>query len=147
MKVILLQDVKNLGKENELINVKPGYARNFLFPNSLAVSANELNLKKAEEEKKKKDKLAEEKLKETQEIVSKLDGLEVEISAKTGKKSEVFGSINKTKISQALSEMGYQIKPAQIDLKESIKETGEFPVKIIFSHNLEAEIKVIIISE
>ena len=147
MKVILLQDVDNLGKKNEVVLVKPGYARNFLFPKKIAIPATRTNLKKAEIEKEKKAKLDEEKLKEIQGAASKLDGVEVEIPVKIGEKSEVFGSVNKSRVSQALKEMGFEVKPTQINLEEPIKELGEFPIKVNFPHNLEAEIRVIIVEE
>jgi len=147
MKIILLKEVKNLGKENEIVNVKPGYARNFLFPRNLAIPATGSNLKKAEIKKAKQMEKEKGKLQKIQDLASKLEGVEVEIPVKIGEKSEVFGSVNKTKISKALEEMGFKIKPSQLELKEPIKELGEFPVKVNFSHNLEVEINVMVVEE
>jgi len=147
MKVILLQDIKNLGKENEVVNVKPGYARNFLFPKNLAVLATGSSLKRVEKKKEKQMKKDQEKLKKIQETASKLGGVEVEISVKVGEKSEVFGSVSRSKISKSLKEMGFEIKPSQVELEKPIEELGEFPVKITFPHNLETEIRVIVIEE
>jgi len=147
MKVILQQDVENLGKKNDIVQVKPGYARNFLFPRKLAVPATLTNLKMIKKKKEEKTELEKEKLKEFQRQASKLDGIEVEIPVKMGDKGQAFGSVNKSKISKILEEMGFKVKPSQIILEEPIKELGEFPVKVSLPHNLEAEVRVIVTEE
>ncbi|MCK4781476.1 50S ribosomal protein L9 [Candidatus Parcubacteria bacterium] len=147
MKVILLQDIENMGKKYDVKNAKDGYARNFLFPKNLAKLADPSALKWLESRKKIKAKKTEQELKNVQETASKLDGLEVAISVKAGEEGQLFESINQQKISEKLKELGFEIKKTQIDLKEPIKEIGEFPIKLKFEHNLEVEIKVIITEE
>lgn len=144
MKVILLRDVENLGRKNEVKDVPAGFVRNFLVPKDLAVLANEESLSKLETQKKIDEEKAEEELKETEKMVAKLDGAEIEIEANIGSKGQLFESINKQKISEKLKESGYNVLKEQIELASPIKETGEFPVKLKFDHNLEAEIKIII---
>lgn len=147
MKVILLQDVENLGKKYEVKNVKAGHARNFLIPKGLAKPATKEVLKWLETQKEIEEKRAEEELKKAQEIASKLDGQEVTIPVKVGEEGQLFESITLQKIWEKLKELGFEIKKGQIDLTEPIKELGEFPIKIKFEHNLEAEVKVIVTEE
>lgn len=147
MKVILLEDVENVGKKYEVKDVKPGYARNFLLAKNLAKTATQKNLKWLEGEKELIDQKAEENLKEVQELASKLDDIEVPITVKVGPEGQLFESITPVKIAEKLKEMGFNVKKSQIVLEENIKKPGEFPVKITLDHNLEAEVRVIISGE
>lgn len=147
MRVILLKDVENLGKKYEIKEVKAGYARNFLIPQGLARPVTKEVLKWLEVQKEIGAKKTEEELKNIQDFVSKVDGLELSFPVKVGEKGELFESITTQKISEKLKTLGFEIKKTQIDLKEPIKELGEFPVKIHFEHNLEAEIRAIITEE
>ncbi|KPJ56712.1 hypothetical protein AMJ49_04105 [Parcubacteria bacterium DG_74_2] len=147
MKVILLQDIENLGKKYDVKEVKAGYARNFLIPKGLVKSADQASLKWLKAQKKIKLEKTEEELKQIQELASKLDGLEINIPVKIGEEKQLFESINQQKISEKLKELGFNIKKSQIDLKEPIKEIGEFPIKLKLEHNLETEIRVIITEE
>jgi len=147
MRVILLKDIENVGKKYEIKEVKDGYARNFLFPQGLAKQATKKNIKFIEEQKEELAQKAEEELKEIQKNVSAIDGQEVIIPVKVGEDGQLFESINQQKIYEKLKELGFEVKKKQIELGEPIKELGEFPMKIKFEHNLEAEIRIIIIEE
>jgi len=147
MRVILLQDVENLGKKYDVKEVANGYARNFLIPKGLARIATEENLKWLETQKEIEAKKAEEELKRIQEIAANIDGQEIIIPVKVGEEDQLFESITFQKIYEKLKELGFEIKKNQIDLSEPIKELGEYPVKIKFEHNLEAEIRVIVVEE
>ena len=147
MRIILLQDIENLGKKYEIKEVKDGYARNFLIPKGLAKPATEEALKWLETQKEAEAKKAEEELKIVQERATAIDGQEVIIPVKIGEDGQLFESITSQKISEKLKELGFEIRKTQIDLLEPIKELGEFPVKIKFEYNLEAEIRVIVIEE
>ncbi len=147
MKVILLEDVENVGKQYEVKSVKAGYARNFLIPKNLAKLATKQALKWLANQKEIMGKRAEEDLKKAQELASKIDGMEVNILVKVGPEGQLFESINNIKISERLKVMGFNVKKSQINLKDPIKELGEFPVKISLDHNLETEINVIITEE
>ena len=144
MKVILLENVDNLGKKNEIKDVPAGFARNFLIPKGLVLVATEENIKKIEEQKVKDEEKSSKELEKMEKQASQLDGMEVVIEVTTGKEGQLFQSVNKQKISEQLKEMGFDVDKNNIDLKSPIKEQGEFPVKIKFEHNLEAEIKVIV---
>ena len=147
MKVILLEDVEDVGKKFDVKEVKDGHARNLLIPNKLAKPATKQNLKWLEIQKEALEKVAEEDLNKWEALASKIDGLEVPIAVKVGKEEELFESINAQKIAEKLKEMGYNVKKTHIKLEDPIKSIGEFPVKVNLDHNLEAEIKVIISAE
>lgn len=147
MKVILLQDVKDLGEKFAIKEVADGYAKNFLIPKGLAKLASKKNLKWLEEQKQTMTQQAEEELKENQQLALKIDGLELVVPVKTKSDGRAFGSISSTKIANLLKEKGFDIKRSQIGLEKPIKEVGEWPVKIFLPHGLEAEIRVIIEEE
>jgi len=147
MRVVLLQDVENLGKKYDVKEVADGYARNFLIPKGLAKPATEEALQWLAIQKEIETKRAEEDLKKVQEIASAVDDQEIIIPVKVGEQDELFESITAQGIAEKLKELGFDIKKTQIALSEPIKELGEFPVKIKFEHNLEAEIKVIVVEE
>ena len=147
MRIILLQDVENLGKKYEVKEVADGYARNFLIPKGLAKPATKENLKWLETQKEIEVKKAEEELKKVEAVATNIDGQEIIIPVKIGEEGQLFESITSQKIYEKLKELGFEIKKSQIDLPEPIKELGEYPVKIKFEHNLEAEIKIIVVEE
>ncbi|MFH1656218.1 MAG: 50S ribosomal protein L9 [Candidatus Nealsonbacteria bacterium] len=147
MKVILLQDIENIGKKYEVKEVKNGYARNFLIPKDLVKPATKQALKWLEAQKEILEENAEIELKKVQEMVSNIDGQEIMISVKVGDKGQFFEKIDEKDIIIKIKEMGFDIKKNQVELENPIEELGEFPVKIKFQHNLEAELKVIITEE
>lgn len=144
MKVILLKDVPNTGKKNEVKEVSSGFARNFLIAKGLAILADDDSLKKLEMKKEVEAERAADELKETEAVVSKIDGQEVEIEVKVGSEGQLFQAISKQKISERLKEMGFNVNKDDVLLETPIKEIGEFPIKLKFAHNLEAEIRIII---
>ena len=147
MKVILLKDIENIGEKFEIKDVANGYAKNFLIPKSLVKLATKENLKWLESQKAIITEKAEAELKHVQEIVSKMDGLEIVVPVKTAKQDKIFGSITSNKIAELLEEQGFKIKKSQIQLESPIKEVGERQVKISFPHGLEAEIRIIVEEE
>jgi len=147
VKVILLQDIEDLGKKYEIKEVKNGHARNFLIPKKMARAATKQALKWLESQKEVIEKEMEEDLKKAQAIASQLDGLELNISVKVGDEGQLFESIGAQKIVEKLKDMGFEFKKSQIKLENPIKELGDFPISINLDHNLEAEIKVIVTAE
>jgi large subunit ribosomal protein L9 len=145
MRVVLLADVENLGKKNEVKEVKDGFARNFLLPKGLAKIATKEALRELDLRQEIEEKSADEELKKIQALASSIDGQEVTISVRVGENDQLFGSVGPQKIYEEMKKAGFNIKKKQIELPEPIKNLGEFPVKIKFEHNLEAEITVIVI--
>jgi len=144
MKVILLKDVENVGKQFEIKEVADGHARNLLIPQGLVKPATKEAVAWIETQREILTKKAEEELKGVQELASKLDDFELQIPVKVGDEGQLFEQINSQKIADRLKEVGLEVKKSQVRLEEPIKEIGEFPVKLTFDHNLEAEIKVIV---
>ena len=147
MKVILLEDIEKLGKKFDIKEVANGHALNFLIPKGMAKKVTKETLKWLNAQKEILAKKSEEELKKTQEFASSIDGQEIIIPVKLGEEGQLFESITSQKIVEKIKELGFEVKKTQIDLVEPIKELGEFPIKIKFEHNLEAEIKVIITEE
>ncbi len=144
MKVILIQDVENLGKKYEIKYVKNGYARNFLIPKGLAIPATKDKIAWAQEQLKKQVQEAEERLKEVQKIAEKLDGQEIMFDVRVGEKDQLYESITQTKIAKKLKEMGFEVSKNQIKLENPIKEIGEYQIKIALEEGLEPEVTVIV---
>ena len=146
MKIILLQDVKALGKKGDLVEVKDGYARNAILPKKLGVEAtaknmNDLKLQKANEEK-----VAAENLAAAKALADELKDKEIVVSLKTGEGGKTFGSISSKEISEeAKKQLGYDIDKKKIVMKESIKSIGVHTVNIKLHAKVTAELKVKIV--
>jgi len=148
MKVILMKDIPKVGKKNEIKNVADGYGRNFLIANKLAKPANESTIRQLESEQELLAKQAEADLKMEEEVVTQLDGQEIEIKAKADEGGKLYGSITAAKLVKILKDKGFEVAKNNIKLVEPIKETGEYDDIIIeMSHGLEAKIKIIVIPE
>ncbi len=145
MKVILLEDVKALGKKGEIVNVNDGYARNFILPKKLGLEAtsknlNDLKLKKANEAR-----LAQEQLEEAQALGKKIEAGKVELAIKIGEGGRAFGSVSSKEIASAVKEqMGYDIDKKKIQLKDAIKALGTHTVPVKLHPKVTAELKVIV---
>ncbi|MDD3570169.1 MAG: 50S ribosomal protein L9 [Lachnospiraceae bacterium] len=146
MKVILLEDVKSVGKKGEVVNASEGYAKNFLIPRKLGVEAtasnmNEIKLKKQSEDKRKAEELAAAK-----ELKAKLEEKTVKIPVKTGDNGKLFGSVTNKEIAVALEEQaGIKVDKKKIVLDDQIKMVGEKTVVIKIHPQVSAELKVAII--
>jgi large subunit ribosomal protein L9 len=147
MKVILLKDIPDLGKRGEIKNAADGHARNFLIPKKLVKIATDKAIKELEQEKVIEAQKAEQALQHVEEVVSQIDGLEIEVPTKMDESGKLYGSINDQKVSLLFKDRGFDIKKNQIKILQPIKEVGEYPITISFDHGLEAEIKLIIIDE
>ena len=147
MKVILKEDIPNLGKAGQIVNVKDGYARNFLFPKGLALLADEKNMKLLEYQKKKIEEEAKKKRQDTQSIFERLSQVNLKISAKAGEDQKLFGSITSKDIANALEKEGFAIDKKQITVSEPIKRIGEYEVEVKLHENITAKVKVTIIPE
>ncbi len=146
MKVILLKDIEKLGKKYDVKEVSDGYARNYLIPNDLVKMANLKNMEWLKRVKKEEQEKAKEELKKIQEKASKIDGYELTISLQIKEDGKFFAPLDTQGILEALKKAGFEeIKKSQIVLENKIEEPGEHLIKIKLPHNLEAEIKVIVI--
>ena len=143
MKVILLQDVKSLGKKDQIVEVSDGYARNMLLPKKLGMEAtsknlNDLKLKKAHE-----DKVAAEVLADAQALAAQIEKESITLSIKMGENGRTFGSISSKEIAEAIkSQLGHDIDKKKIVMKDSIKAIGSFTVKGKLHPEVQAELSV-----
>ena len=141
MKVILLQDIKNVGKKDEIINANDGYARNFLFPKKMALEATKDNLLKLQA---KKDSIQNKKnieIAENKKIAEKIKNITLDLKVKAGVNGKTFGGITSKEISEELSKQyKISIDKKKIDLKETIKTLGRFSVDIKFGDGVNAKL-------
>ena len=148
MKVILLQDVKALGKKGEIVNVNDGYARNFILPKKLGLEATGKNLNDLKLQKANEEKIAQQILDEAKELAKKLEAGKVELAIKIGEGGRAFGSVSSKEIAVAVNEqMGYDIDKKKIQLKDSIKTLGTHNVPVKLHPKVTAELKVIVTEE
>jgi large subunit ribosomal protein L9 len=128
IQVILQQDLKNLGKSGELVKVRPGYARNYLIPRSLAMPATVTNVKQIEHQQRISAASAAKSRAEAMGLAEKIGALTVTITRKVGEEDRLFGSVTTKDIAAALKEKGYDIDRKKIELNDPIRTAGTFPV-------------------
>ncbi|MDD6441893.1 MAG: 50S ribosomal protein L9 [bacterium] len=143
MKVILLEDVKSLGKKGEIVNVNDGYARNFILPKKLGLEATNKNLNDLKLQKQNEEKVAQEILDAAKELAGKIEAGKVEVKIKTGEGGRTFGSVSSKEIAVAVKEqLGYDIDKKKIQMKDSIKNLGTYIVPVKLHAKVTAELKV-----
>ena len=145
MEVILLKEHDSLGEIGDIVNVKPGYARNFLFPNGIAVRSSKRNIALAEEQKKTLQKRLDRESKVNQELIAQLAKVEVSIEVEVGEEDKMFGSVTNLDIHKALTEKDVKIDRQSILLDQPIKTLGVHNVTIKLSSGEKQEIKVYVI--
>jgi len=148
MEVILLKNVHKLGYRDEIVEVKPGYGRNYLIPQGYATLATPSS-KKAHEEKLKQRAHKESKiLAEAEELAAKLAEVSLKIATKVGDSGKIFGSINTVQLSEALKEAGYDIDRKSLKIKEeAIKEIGTYEAEVSLHKKVKATIKFEVVGE
>ena len=142
MEVILREDVPSLGKTGQIVKVKPGYARNFLFPRNLAYEATEGNKKRiaAEQAAHAAKRAAEQK--EAEGMAGRLGAVTVVLKAKSGEEGKLFGSIGANDIAVALEKMGHAVDKRRIDLEHPIKAVGDYTVPLKLHSDVTAKLRV-----
>ncbi len=147
MKLILREDVENLGRGGDVVDVKPGYGRNFLLPRGLAVSANPRNIREIEHQKAVATAKAV-KLKASAEAIAKrLNETPVTLKRKVGEQDKLFGSVTALDIAEALAARGLEIDRRSIDLADPIKTVGDFEVGVKLHHDVIGKAKVKVVAE
>lgn len=145
MKVILLEDVKSLGKKGEIVTVSDGYARNFIFKKNLGKEATSKNMNDLKLQKQNEERLAAQHLKQAEELAAELAGKSVTLAIKAGSDGRAFGSVSTKEISSAAQEqLGYSLDKKKMHLNEPIKNTGTFHVQVRLHPKVTAELKVIV---
>ena len=148
MKVILLQDVKSLGKKGDIVEVNDGYARNFLLKTKKGVEANNKNMNDLKLHKANQDEIAQEQLEAARELGKKLEESKVTVSIKTGEGGRAFGSVSSKEIAAAAQEqLGLDIDKKKVQLKEQLKSLGTFHVPVKLHPKVTAELTVNVTEE
>lgn len=147
MKVFLKEDVKNLGKIGDVVNVAEGYARNFLLPKKVAVEANPKNLKEFEHNKRIIQERAAKIKDASKATADKLSALTLTIRAKAGEEDKLFGSVTTMDIAEAFKAEGFEVDKKKILLGEPIKRLGEYTVEVKIHSEVNATVKVQVISD
>jgi large subunit ribosomal protein L9 len=147
MRVILREDMPNLGKTGDVVKVADGYGRNYLLPRRIAVQATENNMKQIEHEQhaalSRRDKLA----KEAGSLRDKLEGVSVTVTKRVGEGEKLFGSVTPNDIELALAEEGHKVDRKKIRIDEPIRALGVYSVKIALHGTTEATIKVWVVAK
>lgn len=145
MKIILLQDVKSLGKKDAIVEVNDGYARNFIFKKNLGIEATPKNLNDLKLRQKNDDKVAAENLAAAKEFAAEIAEKSVEMAIKSGQDGRVFGSVSTKEIAAAAKDqLGYDLDKKKMQLKEPIKNLGTYMVPIRLHPKVTAELKVVV---
>jgi len=147
MKVILRSDVERLGRTGEVVTVKPGYARNYLFPRGLALEASNRAVELIEVEKKRDVKLQEKKREEATALASKLEQLSLTISKQAGESDKLFGSVTAMEVAESLAKEGFEIDKRKIEIEEPIKTLGIYTVPVKLHAEVTAKVKLWVVKE
>lgn len=147
MKVILKQDVEKLGRRGDVVNVAPGFGRNYLIPRKMALAVTATNLKTIEIERQALKKKVEVERKSFQSLVQKLNEVSLTFTRRAGDRDIIFGSVSAGDVKEALDGLGYDIDKKKILLDEPIKRLGNFTVPVKISTDDRAEVKIIVARE
>lgn len=148
MKVILLQDVKSLGKKDEIVDISEGYARNYILPKKLGKEANAANLNDLKLQKANEEKIAKEKLEAARKLAAELETKEVTVKMKSGEGGKAFGSISSKEIAAAAKEQcGLEVDKKKIQLPEAIKALGAYEVQIKLHPQVVGKLKVMVVEK
>jgi large subunit ribosomal protein L9 len=147
MKVILTKDLENLGRAGALVEVKPGYGRNFLLPRKLALPATEKNIRQLEHQKSGILARAAKEKSNMTAMANKLNAIEVRFTRKVGEQNKLFGSVTSKDVHEQLASQGYELERKQVHLPEPLKEVGTHQVEVKLHAEVTAKVKVTIAPE
>lgn len=147
MKIILRENIENLGRKGDIVNVAAGYGRNYLLPKKMALLLTPTNMKMIEMEQKALRKGLEKELKSVQALIERLNQVKLSFKRKTGEKDTLFGSVSVADIKDGLDQLGFEIEKRRILLAEPIKTLGIFTVPIKAFHEERAEIRIEVIAD
>ena len=145
MKIILMSDVENLGESGDVIAVKPGYARNKLIPQGLALRASNRNIAVSNERKKVATAKLERENQALSVLAKKLSKVEITIEVKVGEEEKMFGSITNKDIHKELIDKGFEIEKNQISIEEPIKALGIYHINVKISKDITSDVKLYVI--
>ena len=142
VQLVLMRDVAGLGRHGDVVEVKPGYARNYLIPRGLASPATPHNLRLVDRRKRKLERLAEERRKKMEQMVERLSKVSVSVEAAANVEGHLYGSVGEEDIARAFQAQGYEVTPEMVRLEGPIKELGLYNVRIEADKEHSTEVKV-----
>ena len=145
MKVILIEDVKTLGKKGDTVNVNDGYARNFILPKKLGIEATAKNLNDLKLQKANEDRIAAQKLEEAKQLAAKIEEKSVVLNVKTGEGGKLFGSVTAKEIAEGIEkQLGVTLEKRKIVLKDDIKAFGSYTIEVKIYNGVSANVFVVV---
>ena len=147
MQLVLTEDVPNLGKQGDLVEVKPGYGRNYLLPNGLATIPSEHNLRLLERYKQRVQQAREAKIADLRVLAEQIQRVTVTIESNANEEGHLYGSVGAPEISKALKAKNLPVDPEMVRLEGPIKECALFGVKLNLGHDIESEVKVLVVKQ
>ncbi|HEX4959619.1 MAG TPA: 50S ribosomal protein L9 [Thermoanaerobaculia bacterium] len=147
MRVILLSDQRHLGKRGEVVDVKPGFGRNYLVPQGIALEASHANVKYFEQQRAKFDAQHAKERDAAAEIAAKLNGTRLEIPKRVGETGTLYGSVTAGDVAELLEKKGFTVDRRRIDLEGGIKTLGDHPVRIELHPEVVSEVTVSVVAE
>ena len=142
VKLLLNESIKNVGKVGDVVEVSPGYARNYLLPKGLAVQPTPSNMKRIEGRRKEVERQERERRDQQAALIKSLENVEVTLERKANEQGHLFGSVSATDIAKALQSMGFNINPDDVNLPGKLDRIEKYLVRIAFADNLTADVKV-----
>jgi large subunit ribosomal protein L9 len=142
MKIILKQDVENIGRKGDIVNVAAGYGRNYLIPRDLALEVTSSNMKMIEIERQSLKKKVEKERESYQDLIRRLNEVSLTFPRKAGEKDMIFGSVSAADIKDALDRLGFEIEKKKIGLDEPIKRLGHYTIPVKVFHDDKATLRV-----
>jgi large subunit ribosomal protein L9 len=147
IQVILKEDVPNLGRSGELVSVKPGYGRNYLIPQGLAMAATRRNVAQMDHQRKQIEAQAAKTRKDAESVAARLNGVAISIERQVGEGDKLFGSVTVRDIEEALLAKGQKVDRKKIHMPEPLKHLGDFEVQIKVARDVNAQIKVSVVAK
>ncbi len=146
MKILLIEDVKGLGKAGEIKNAKDGYARNYLIPKGFAKLATDEVIKEWQEEQKRKEEKLKKELEKLNELKEKIENITLTLKHKLGANGQLYGAITNKEVAEHLKQKGIEIDKKHIEMKQ-IKSVGEYVVDVKLGHGIHAKLKLVVEGE
>ncbi len=147
MEIILREDIKGLGYKNDVVSVKPGYGRNYLIPQGLAILANKSNRKMIEENVRQAAHKAEKLKKDAEALAQKIGDTVLEIKTKAGESGKIFGAVTALQVADVLASKGFEVDRKNVTFKSNIKELGEHTVTLDLHKEVHHEITLNVVAE
>ena len=142
VKLLLQESIKNVGRVGDIVEVSPGYARNYLLPRDLAVEPTPNNVKKIEARRKEIERLEAEKRAQQAELIQRLEGVEVTLERRANELGHLYGAVSATDIANGLRAQGHEVEAGDVELPGKLDQINNYTVRIRFAEDLAADIKV-----